>query len=569
MSAASRRPAASQRPVEQQSSPNSPTATTTWQRLSARIIWVDLVISILSIVPAVVAIAVFDVDATGGQIWPLVGLAAFGILGAMFDVLRWVFTRFRITPGHVELKTGVILRRHRSIQRDRIRSVDVEAKLRHRLSGMRVVTIGAGQQAAAGESALSLDALRAQDARALQSDLLDAAAAPIVAPHPSSTTDGDASGAPRDPSTEDGGQDAVPSTGEPITVLARFEPSWFLYNMFNIWAYVLALGLGWGALWLLATVGIDLYGVVVGLLDWESIGWVGTSVIAVLVVGALGAVGLGITYFTENWNLELARVPSRDGTMLRTRKGLFTTREVNRDENRIRGVQISEPLLWRWMGVSDTSVITTGLDLWSMSEPATILPRGPVRRAEAVAGAVLGDADNPFQERLTAHPRPALRRRLWWATALTGAVGGVLAWLIVTDVLATPWMWATAALWPASMMAALIAYRALGHTITERYVITRSGLLNRATTVLQRSAVSTIVIRESPLQRRLKLRTVSAMTAAGYGGYDTPDLERQHSLEFAVRAAPGLLDPFVVRETTASQERSARTVTSRRPPGPR
>ena len=67
--------------------------------------------------------------------------------------------------------------------------------------------------------------------------------------------------------------------------------------------------------------------------------------------------------FTENWNLELARVPSRDGTMLRTRKSLFTTREVNRDENRIRGAQVSEPVLWRWMGASDTSVITTGLDV--------------------------------------------------------------------------------------------------------------------------------------------------------------------------------------------------------------
>lgn len=548
--------AASQRPADPQTTTNSPTATTAWQRLSARIIWVDLVISILSILPAAVAIAVFDVDATGGQIWPLVGLAAFGVLGAILDVLRWIFTRFRVTPRHVELKTGVILRRHRSIQRDRIRSVDVEAKLRHRLARMRVVTIGAGQQAAAGESALSLDALSAEDARALQSDLLDGATESIPPHRLPVTTEDDERAAQHGQGAEAGaegvgGQPAM-TTGEPIRVFARFEPSWFVYNMFNIWAYALALGLGWGALWLLSTVGIDLYGVVVGLLDWESIGWVGTSVIAVLVIGALGAVGLGIVYFTENWNLELARVPSRDGTMLRTRKGLFTTREVNRDERRIRGVQISQPLLWRWMGVSDTSVITTGLDLWSMSEPATILPRGPVRRAEEVAGAVLGDARNPFQTRLAAHPRQALRRRLWWATAVTGVVGGVLAWLIVTDVLAAPWIWAAVALWPVGLVAALLAYRALGHAITDRYVITRSGLLNRATTVLQRSAVSTIVIRESPLQRRLKLRTVSTMTAAGYGGYDTPDLERQHSLEFAVHAAPGLLDPFVVRDTAVS-----------------
>src|SRR5690625_3272649 len=111
-----------------------PTSAQSWQRLSARIIWVDLVISVLSTLPALVAIWVFDADADAGQIWPLIGLAVFGILGAAFDVLRWIVTRFRITATHVELKTGIIFRQHRSIQRDRIRSVDTEAQLRHRLA---------------------------------------------------------------------------------------------------------------------------------------------------------------------------------------------------------------------------------------------------------------------------------------------------------------------------------------------------------------------------------------------------------------------------------------------------
>ncbi|MGO1193023.1 MAG: PH domain-containing protein [Nesterenkonia sp.] len=118
----------------------------------------------------------------------------------------------------------------------------------------------------------------------------------------------------------------------------------------------------------------------------------------------------------------------------------------------------------------------------------------------------------------------------------------------MTDAIPYQAIWAAAALWPVSLLAAVIAYRALGHTLTERCVITRSGLLNRVTTVLQRPAVSTVVIRESPLQRRLKLRTVSTTTAAGDGGYDTSDLDRQRSLEFAVQATPGLLEPFLVRD---------------------
>lgn len=522
------------------------TATSEWQRLSARIIWVDLLMTVISILPAVLAIWVFGVDATGGQIWPLIGLAAFGVLGGIFDVLRWIFTRFRITASYVELKTGVIFRQHRSIQRDRIRSVDVEAKLRHRVARMRVVTIGAGQQTAAGEAALALDALSAEDARALQHELL------------SEVTEAPAEKQPLDcqpdatPSSDAAPSD-TPAAVAPPTVFARFEPTWFIYHMFNVWAYILALGLGWGAVWLLSSIGLDVTGFVVGLLDWEAIGWVGTVVIAVVVTGALGAVGLGLLYFTENWNFELARVRSRDGTMLRTRKGLFTTREVNRDENRIRGMQISEPVLWRWMGVSDTNVITTGLDVWSMSEPAAILPRGPVRRAREVAGQVLGDRQNPFEIPLPPHPRSALRRRLFWATCVAAGVAGILTWLAVTDVIPYGMIWSAAGVWLVGLLGAVVAYRALGHTLTDRYVITRSGLLSRSTTVLQRSAVSTIVIKESLLQRRLGLRTVSTMTAAGYGGYDTPDMDTEESLDFAVRAAPGLLDPFLVPQSRADE----------------
>lgn len=531
----------------QQASTIVPT-TTAWQRLSTRIIWVDLVISVLSILPAVVAIWVFGVDASGGQVWPLIGLAVFGVLGSILDVMRWIFTGFRITLTHVELKTGVVWRQHRSIQRDRIRSVDVEARLRHRLARMRVVNIGAGQQAAAGESALSLNALSADDARALQNELLIDAAVPAKEPGVSPQAEGSGLTPEGDSPAEinsDDDRPAEPGTAEPVRVFARFEPTWFIYNMFNIWAYALALGLGWGALWLVSTVGIDLSGFVIGLLDWESIGWAGTVLIALVAVGALGSMGLGINYFTENWNLELARVPGRESTMLRTRKGLFTTREINRDEHRIRGAQISEPVLWRWMGASDTRVITTGLDAWSMSEPAAILPRGPLRRAKEVAGEVLGDTENPFDMELILHPLRALRRRLWWATLLAVVVGAVLAVVAETGVIGYQAIWAAPAVWPLLLLAAVIAYRALGHRVTDRYVITRSGLLSRATTVLDRSAVSTIVIRESLLQRRLKLRTVSTMTAAGDGGYDTPDLLRQHSLEFAVQAAPGLLDPFL------------------------
>lgn len=498
-----------------------------WQTLSFRMIWVDLLQSLVAMLPAVAAFGVVGMDSGSSAFWALLGLAGFGLLGALADIWRWVFTRYRIGDSLIELHTGLIFRQHRAIRRERIRSVDVEARLRHRLGGLRILKIGAGQQRSAGETALSLNALSTPDALALQVALIDAPADP-------------------EPGEDTGlaGQDPEPVA--PRQVFASFNPRWAPHNTFSVWAFALALGLGWGGLWLLESFGLNVVGYVSGLLDWGALGWGLSILLAIAVAWLLGCLGLVVNYFTEFWNFELARVPGPEGTQLRTRKGLFTTREVNRDENRFRGMAISEPLLLRWLRVADTRVITTGLDEWAMSDPAAILPRTPVSIARRVANSVLGSA--LFDTELQPHPGAALRRRLWWATGLSATVAVVLAVLALAGVIGWAWLWAGLLLWALSAAGAVQAYRNLGHRITGKYLITRSGLLNRNTVVLQREAVSTIALRESLLQRRLGLRTVTTMTSAGAGGYDTADLARDDALEFARRAAPGILEPFIIED---------------------
>ncbi len=500
-----------------------------WSRLSARMIWVDLAQTVLSALPAIIAVQVVGVDPGGGGLWPLVALAVFGIAGAVQDAVRWVVTRYRVTDTHVELRTGVLLRAHRSIQRDRIRSVDIEARLRHRLAGLRVVKVGAGQQSVAGESALAIDAVSVAGAQGLRRLLLSEVVEPSDAPAEAEV-----------PAQH-------PDELEPLAVFARFEPTWVVYNMFTIWGYALAAGLAWGTLWLLDSFGVDATGIAEGLVDWEALGLIATVLIAFAALSVVAVAGMAAVYFTEYWGFELARVRGAEGTSLRTRQGLFTTREVNRDEARIRGAQIREPLLWRWLGVGETEVITTGLSLRSMSQPSVILPRAPVGVSRSVADSVLQVEADPFATTLAPHPRAALRRRLVWAGWVVIAVAGGLFWLAAIDQVAAGAPWAAVVLGPAlAVPAARISYEALGHAVRGPYLITRSGLFSRATTVLQRKAVSTIVIRESLFQRRLGLRTVSTMTAAGSGGYDTPDVDAAEALAFARLCAPGLLEPFLV-----------------------
>lgn len=516
----------------------APVTNAQWQRLSVRVVWIDVIVTLLSLLPGAVAIWVIRVEASPGVLWPLAIIAVLGVVGAVGDIIRWAFTKYRVTSTDIERRTGVFVKHHRTLHRDRVRSVDSAAKLRHRLAGLRVVTVGAGQQTGAGEAALVLDALSREDAAKLRTLLIDADS---PAPPPAES---DAGG---DSDFEANAESEV--KGEKVDVFATFKLRWVVYNMFNIWAYLMAAGLLWGGFWLASTFGFDVLGFIARLVDWGALGWVGIVVIALLVAGAVGAVGLGINFLLGNWHFELARVSTGSGSYLRTRRGLLSTREVNRDESRMRGMSIGEPLLWRWMGMADTNVITTGLSVWDPEDPTAILPRGPITVAKKAARNVFGPAD-PMSAPLTRHPRAALRRRLWWATA-TSSVAPLALMIPAIDGVVPIWMlWAALGFWPLALAAAVIAYRALGHAISGDYLVVRSGLLSRTTSALRRDAVSTIVLRQSVLQRRLDLCTVSAMTAAGWSAYEAPDVQAQRALTLAVEAAPGLLDEFIERGET-------------------
>jgi putative membrane protein len=317
------------------------------------------------------------------------------------------------------------------------------------------------------------------------------------------------------------------------TVLATLRWQWLFYNVFTVWALAMAAGVLWGTYWLGNSVGLDLASFVKNLADWEALGLTWTITIGVLVAWAVGVVALGANFLAENWNFRLTWTSGPNGTVLRTTKGLFRIRQVDRDESRLRGVKLAQPLPWRWIGLTDTTVISTGLS-WSAS---TVVPRGPVGDALRVAAAVLRD-DRPLSVPLTAHPRAALRRRIGWAVLVT--VGLTAALTLLPD----PWWLVGLAALPVFVWFAVLAYRALGHAVAGVHLVVRSGL-NRTLVALRRDAVIGWTFRQSVLQRRLGLMTVRATTAAGSGGYTAPDLATADAVALADRVVPGLLTRYL------------------------
>ncbi|MEO3926194.1 PH domain-containing protein [Micromonosporaceae bacterium B7E4] len=512
-------------PASETARDSIPAAEIPWRRLDARIIWVDGLYALLSLVPAGLALLVTD-EPHASTLIPVLAVAVGGVVGAARDTLRWVKTRYRLTEELVEIRTGLLVRRYRTLRRERIRTVSTTARLRHRLAGLRVLTVGVGQPGAAGYEALQLDAVTRTAAEELRRELLagSAAATPVG---DEVDVDGEAPGE---------------------RVFARIRWSWLCYNVFSVWALVTAAGLLWGGYWLAQSFGFDAAGFVAGLVDWRTLGPWPTGAIAFVGVGALGVLGMAVAFVAENWAFRLVRVDTPTGAVLRTSQGLFRTREVNRDVSRLRGVEIAEPLLWRWMGMADTNVISTGLTIWSMTPATTILPRGPIGVARRVAARVL-DLDagaSPFAVPPRRHPPAALRRRIGWAVLITLAVTGLLAWLGGLVEALPSWLWVVGVgLLPVTLGAAVVAWRALGHGVVGEYLVVRSGLVSRSTAALACPAVIGWRLRQSVLQRRLGLATLTATTAAGHGQYAAVDMPARTVVTFAEQVVPGLLAPLV------------------------
>ncbi|WP_164414828.1 PH domain-containing protein [Streptomyces salinarius] len=484
-----------------------------WQRLHPRLIWVNAGRFLLSLVPTYVSMRYFGDGQNVLDHWFALVTTSIGVFLSISDVVRWLRTRYRITDELVEIRTGRIMRVNRQIPRERIRTVDCKARLRHRLTGLRVVFVSSG----GARRSVKLDAVTKSTAEAIQHELMR-------------------------------GVEQEREEGAEETVLAEFRWVWLWYNVLNIWGVLVGGLLLWSLQHMGGLVGLDLIAFLDRVIDAVAPGPAVARALWFGVVALLGVCVLVSGFITGNWHFQLVRRATAEGTMLLTRHGMFSTREVHRDDKRLRGVHLSEPLFWRWMGLTETTVLSTGLATFSLSgEPASnILPRGPIGEARRVAALVLPDGENPLEAPLRRHPRAALYRRLWWAVAVPGALSGLLGWLGATR--AVPdWTWLVP-LWatPLTMLLAVVAHRSLGHTMGGRYLVLRCGLSRRRTTALQREAVLGLKLRQSVVQRWLGLVSMGVPTAAGDRYYKAPDMGTDQFTAFVGEAASEVVHEFLV-----------------------
>jgi putative membrane protein len=440
----------------------------------------------------------------GGRTTVVLLAVGITLLSLATAALTWWRFTYADGPSAVVVTRGLLARSVRTVPNDRIRGVEIETPLVHRLFGLVRVRIDAAAGAVDKDEELVVDGVPRAEADRLRTAVLTRRTGTAAA-------DGVVEGTP------------------PDEVVARFDHRWLLYAPL-VGSYLAVPVAAVGASFrLLDEVGRGVRPEI-GDLPLAG-GWalaLGAAGGLLLLLAAGAVVGAALV----NWRFSLVR---RGGSLIAVR-GLVTRRHTELEIDRIRGCTIAEGLGMRWVKAARVSALVTGLG--DAARRGQLLPLGP--RAEAWRlGRQLVDDPGP----LIPHPPAARRRRIVRAVAaglLVAAVGlgltiasgwwGILAGGLVLTVLGVP--------------LGLGRYGSLGHAAGPASFTVRSGWLVREQAVLQRRAVVGWRVRQSFFQRRAGLATVVACVGAGTGGYAALDMAADEVAAFTAAASDGWAAEF-------------------------
>lgn len=504
-----------------------------WQRLAG---WTAVVSPISTLRQAIIPVVVGAFGA--GQANPLIGLlVAVGIaaVAAVIGLIPWLTTTYRVTPTHLEVRKGLLNRTTLTARLDRVRSVDLNSTLVHRALGVTKVNVGTGVD----EGQITLDSLTKDAAARLRRELLHAT--------PS---------APEVELVETPGKQvsAGSTTGTDGEVIAKLDWSWIKYAPLNLKNLAIALGglaaffgafsdfLPWEQ-----TLGIRVDN---GEINGRPIASLLDMLVVIIPIGVVVAVlvwaaGSCVGYVVRWWDLQVVREQGREGTTLRRSFGLTSTRATTVEEAKVRGATSTVGPLIGLAGGADLNLLTTGLD---DNSPA-VLPTAPESVVSTVGTDILGE--DAFSAELTGHgPRP--RRRYWFQGAFGAVIWTLLALVptVLIGIFGDTWLWwlpvgVLLVALALELLGAELAHRHLGHALTERYLVVRSGSFTTVRTALQTDGVIGWRVKQSFFDRRLGLAQVTAMTAAGKEHVDIPDVPLETAVSLAAAATPRTLSDFV------------------------
>jgi putative membrane protein len=395
-------------------------------------------------------------DVSRGQVGTTATLFVLLLVGgAVYGTASWLLTRYWIESDELRVDTGVLNRQSRRIRIDRLQGVDIVQPFVARLFGLAELRMDVAGGAREGSLAyLPLrEARRLRDLLLTRRDQIAGAAVGAEAAR-AGPSDGAVPGEPTgDPVSAAGPPSRIGLPAAPVRpdrLLARVDLGRLLLS-------ILLSG---------ETVVLVLVAVALGVASLVSGEYLGLSAAVPLLFG------LGVALF-RRFSVNYRFTVSDTSAGLQVRRGLFDLSSQTIALERVQGVVVSEPLLWRRFGWArlDVAIAGYGAGDDDQAAPSTVLPVGDRRLVHALARHVLRDLDPGAVEL-----RPVPARARWLAP---------------------------------------VAHRFLRVGTSESVIVTQEGWFNRRTHVAPQARVQSVRVTQGPLQRRLGLADVHADSPPG------------------------------------------------------
>ncbi len=486
-----------------------------WERLSWRMLLVDPLGSLTRLLP--LFLISLWLGSNRSNYWFEIVVISLVVTAG---VLRWLSTSYQVGRTHIILKKGFFSRQVVTVARTRVRSVDTESDLFHRVLRVSIVEVGTGRSDA-GKSDAERFRLNAIDT-ALVEPLRDELLAHRRALDPSLSAEDE--------------QEWGSRYGEDI---ARWRITWARFAPFSFIGFGVLFSL-WLITWQMGDMHDRIMGldVVEGTIDWlDSLGqpWaiVGKGIAVWMVAGVLAVITYAIRY---------GKYALTDrGQLLYVQNGILRRRHQALDKARLRGVEIRLPVYLRLLGGGRLEPIMTGTKKGAAA--STLLPQAPIKDVRRVAIRILG-AEAPVTVRLRRHPFTAARRRVTRGLLPFWIVAGLIILVrIDSGPSADIWVrWGIPAALVVFLALSVDRIRMLGHALLPDLMVSSHGSWAAKRTVLEADGIIGWTVTQSVFQRSARVATVSAATPAGNGVYSVMDMAADEAWALAEALTPGITD---------------------------
>jgi len=425
-------------------------------------------------------VVVFNAEA-GPAVAFLIGAAA--LVTLTVEVVRYLRFDYRLEAATLVVRSGVLVRRTRTVPVDRVQQVSRNQRLRHRLFGVAEVLIEVAGMGTEPEVKLSV--VTAPEAERIRVRLQDARRAVGAAPP------------------------------EPDRVIYE-QPNQALVR----WAAFAS------PIFLIPVIGaaVGALGDVVEL--EEAWNWLpdGNELWFAVVIGLVGLAAATAVNLVRFYDMRLVEADDN----LRLEYGLLTHRRLELPLDRIQALVTKLTPAGRLAG-------TVGITAHNASSAGdttnSYLPAVPRADGPMLTSWLIPELGGPSDVQI--HPRPALRRSIIRWTAPTSVV--VAAAVMLSRSAAAL---ALIALIPAAVVLGWRAWRLLGHAVESRVVISRRGAITEHRAAVRRSRVQSVSVGANWFQRRVGLATLRIDVAQPLGRVTIRDMGAAAADRLAAELVP-------------------------------